>query len=94
MNTHLIIPIKDIESFIAKKDALAKSADDFNVKTEIYATITGMEQTLKLGKQISLDEKDIEEKAEKYGRGNDWPDDRSIYSELKQGYKQALKDLL
>lgn len=94
MNTHVIIPIKDIKDIIKryKKDIDTSEKGNDNIRAAAFThMIDGLETAAKLGKQISLDEKDIEEKTNiKYtslidNKGN---------TERKQGYKQALKDLL
>lgn len=98
MNTYILIPIKDIEAEIKhnreylnslKRNERDNSSDMLEQKTEF------LEELLER-KQISLDEKDIEEKANLlYTKQSENPP----YCEIKniraiEGYKQALKDLL
>lgn len=103
MNTHVLISIKSIKALISKKEFQAKNIDDFDVKNEIYSFADGLNKALKMGKQISFDEKEIEEKAEKVAMSSYKLKLHPIklYREIihqrlgfKEGYFQALKDLL
>lgn len=78
MNTHIIIPIKDIEKIYKIKDTF-KRAVEFN-------------KILQGAKQISLDEKDILTKADSYTR-NKFGEVDDLW-DVAEAYKQALKDLL
>ncbi len=78
MKTHIVILIKDIEN-IDKR--FTKDAPLSYIKSEL----------LKLGKQISLDEKDtnfLEKQANKYYKEAD----DSVIGGFCDGYEQALKD--
>ncbi len=84
MNTHILIPIKDIEELLAHARANVKEfGQDWLRAADAYSFIKVS------GKQISLDEKDIEEKATEYAFGVN-----SKNSSMVGAYKQALKDLL
>lgn len=78
--THILIKIEDIKDRI---NNIHTSGDEYD-----KGAIDVMNSFLKTGKQISLDEKDIEEKAIKNSRGYD------AQSVAINCYKQALKDLL
>ena len=95
--THILIPIEVIEHF--KKNRFTENAPPEYVINEL----------LKLSKQISLDEKDIELKAEKYSQeyGDNLPNRLRRLSQITllnifrvtkfnrfRGYKKALKDLI
>ena len=85
MNTHIIISIKEIEDRIKDYQYKFDNNEDLEAKKFYKSQIHLLKQILK-GKQISLDEKDIEEKANK-----------QIFTGLntpQNAYKQALKDLL
>lgn len=92
MNTHLLIPIKDIQEEIShnrkylnslQRNERSNDSDKLEQKTEFL-------EDLLTNKQISLDDKGIEEKAENfYQSAND-----STVSGFVDGYTQALKDLL
>lgn len=84
--THIIIPIIEIEKLLKIYTQEIKEAGLYQDKTK-FTKFTGKHSGLNtiynLGKQISLDEEDIEKK--------DFPNKNRNYS---YGYKQALKDLL
>ncbi|HEY9485220.1 MAG TPA: hypothetical protein VIQ04_01135 [Nitrososphaeraceae archaeon] len=96
MNTHIIIPIKDIESEIE----ILKLEQEGSPTMSRLSKIVSLTDILMKGKQISLDEKDIEEKATKAieDKTKRIPVPTSIWmAEIRQYeecYKQALKDLL
>ena len=89
MNTHLIIPIKDIEDFISKWDT--PNTISYNI-----GRVNSYKEILAKYKHISLDKKDIEEKAKvEYPENGIDVDNRRDYTcyDKQKGYKQALKDL-
>lgn len=93
MATHILIPIKDIENSIKilkQSLAVAKKEKDTELIKFFQIELENRQNIHKLGKQISLDEKDIDEILhKKYGDDN--------YSKIinkKIGYKQALKHLI
>jgi len=79
MNTHILIPIKDIEKE-CKLSFLVEKSDFLKEFTSNY-------------KQISLNEKDIEEKAKLHARKQIiFP---ATHEEaMEYSYKKALKDFL
>ena len=87
MNTHILIPIAYMEAAInAKKAEIIHSEalkDSIRAGIENYE-LKILEDLLNTSKQISLDEKDIEEKGNLLGGQFSY----------KEGYKQSLKDLL
>ena len=98
MNTHLLIPIKDIENQI-------KNLMNSKIENQINGVRISILQNVLKGKQISLDEKDIDAKAETYAnkqvdasmRASDIPYTKKgeeLWAESKEDYTQALKDLL
>jgi len=87
--THLLIPIKDIEKQIA----------ELRTRHNTYARkkADSLERLIKTSKQISLNEEDIEEKINLLypePHANDSIQIVYKWSGKKEGYKQALKDLL
>lgn len=98
--THIIIPIKDIEEAISElKKELSFTDRDYKsaigtLNRHKYAFLMSLSRGVisdKIaGKQISLDEKDIEEKAKRYCRNE------PMFSPalLVKAYIQALKDLI
>ena len=103
-NTHIIIPIKDIEDEIntlfsdpifkqIKRDIEQNngiSPQQKNKRNLLLQRIEGLQWILDNGKQISLDEKDIEK------AGDEYQNRKGVSRDLipSVGYKQALKDLL
>jgi hypothetical protein len=94
--THILIPIKDIEEEIKTLQSSRQkkiSKGFLNDAQAIQNQILVYKEIL-LGKQISLNEENIEEKATKYSSNI------KEYLKLdeligrKRGYKQALKDLI
>lgn len=95
--THLLIPIADVVELKVFRDALDKGETDWKALRKRVDVIIG-------AKQISLNEDDIEQKAlEEYERHVGYkpnPDDFNrmqsfdYNEEKREGYKQALKDLL
>lgn len=92
MNTHIIIPIKDFEG----TNMIPAEKRD-----------TAIVYLVRNSKQISLDEKDIEERALSVfpkkiytfpirveSKGKDYPCTVDENFEQREGYKKALKDLL
>ena len=80
-NTHILIPIKDIEEYF-RKSVHAALTKEISLGAEVLST----------SKQISLNEEDIviEKKANKfYKSAND-----SIIDGFVDGYKQALRDII
>lgn len=96
---YIIIPIKDIEDRLEthkkEKRRLVKNGNKEYTQYEDMG-IDIYSELLKLGKQISLDEKDIETKAAKFAVDNIGYYKKIKYDgmSLHTGYKQALKDLL
>ena len=87
--THILIPIKDIDNWIAEIKISGLTITPFE-----EAEIQTLER-IKEGKQISLNEEDIEEKAVEYADNGNWEfgeDDN--FTNRRNAYKQALKDLL
>ena len=87
--THILIPIKDIKESKRNISKLFKSEN--NPYTSLIKVLESK------GKQISLDEKDIEEKADKFPKAPIEYDNNESFSwksGWSTGYKQALKDLL
>jgi len=82
MNTHIIIPIKDIRDRIKKLSEYPMTNQE---------AIYELEQIL-IYKQISLDEKDIEERANTYCKNNKL--EKRLWFFIKKNYKQALLDIL
>lgn len=94
MNTHIVIPIKDIEKLakiLKQQIEILKNENSFALLIDAQAKYILYGELLSCYKQISLDEKDIEEKAKgiamKVFGG-------TIESMCEKSYKQALKDLL
>jgi len=85
--THIIIPIKDIEELIKQVKKVPKYADDYE-EGVAYGKKDVLEDILTQCKQISLDEKDIEEKVKEATNKHDLNGWEQI------GYRKALKDLL
>ena len=84
MNTHILIPIKDWEEIQNSEGYVSEDARNSDLITLVSQS-----------KQISLDEKDIEERAKKYADNGNWEmGDDSNFINRKEAYKQALKDLL
>ena len=93
MNTHILIPIKDIDERINDLRLIRdKASEEFKA---FYASAISELMMIKdtFGKQISLDEKDIdaEGRAFQIERGTEY---ESIPYLMRECYKQALKDLL
>lgn len=99
--THILIPIKDIEDvlimyqrIIGETGRAKAGGDNSETNRNAFMKATGkyygIKSLLEVGKQISLDERDIEEKAKKCG--DNWEEPSSDH--ITYGYKQALKDLL
>lgn len=84
MNTHILIPIKDWEEIQNSEGYVSEDARNSDLITLVSQS-----------KQISLDEKDIEERAKKYADNGNWEmGEDSNFINRKEAYKQALKDLL
>ena len=81
--THVLIPIKDIEERIKLRKELEPQDD--RSQGIVDGEIGVLTELLTFYKQISLDEKDIEEKANQIA---------SRSTPFHDGYKQALKDLI
>ena len=83
--THILIPIADIEAKIKQLRPQPIEASQ--------AIANSLENMLKTFKQISLDEKDIIEKAQTH---TDFYNHRKpeITNAMGESYQQALKDLL
>lgn len=103
MNTHVIIPIKDIKDIIKryKKDIDTSEKGGDNIRAAAFThMIDGLETAAKLGKQISLDEKDKDKdfyKSKAKVSLNERFFDTMQAGEMHcyiEGYKQAQKDLL
>lgn len=97
MNTHILIPIKDIEDRIKtlalKRDNEHKKGNDKSA-LRIEYTIVEITSIFESAKKISLDEKDIEDKALNYHASIN-TESKTVNNYFKyEGYKQALKDLL
>ena len=91
MNTHLLIPIKDIENQI-------KNLMNSKIENQINGVRISILQNILKGKQISLDGKDTETKAF-LNAPTDSPEEPAYPNHSDTdifivGYKQALKDLL
>ena len=93
MNTHILISIEDVKERIAdlkRQSANAKKAKCTKDVEQIAFEIAAIEETLRKGKQISLDDKDIEIASDKA-----YP--QTIFNmgdyRARKGYKQALNDL-
>ena len=86
MNTHILIPIKDIE----EKISIMENSKEFSQED-----VQEWKHILAKYKQISLDEKgesEIIEAAKKHGMYGGYA--MKDYTPFETGYKQALKDLL
>lgn len=96
MKTHIIIPIKDIEERIKKlsRDIEIFSGNEYN-HDFIKGRIAELQEQMIRGKQISLDEKDIEKKANfhQYSMPSNF-EDYTYENGVKFGYRQALIDIL
>ncbi len=93
MNTHILILIKDIEELIKQVKKVPKYADDYE-EGVAYGKKDILEDILTQGKQISLNEKEIGEKAvtQSLKFASTAPEDYSLG--YIDGYKQLIKDLL
>lgn len=91
MNTHIIIPIKDFEELVATAKEMIKTTKLAAIQDQYIGAENTLAYLKLIGKQISLDEKDIEEKAQKIYPALDF---RYRNFPKKEAYKQALKDLL
>lgn len=96
MNTHILIPIKDIEQqikIIRQAIASAVKTKDAQLQFLLEEEIERKHYILRLGKQISLDENDIKKKAKSshklFNKLNG-----KFHDHYQVGYEQALKDLL
>lgn len=99
-NTHLLIPIQKYD--LEELDFWLSMMEDYE-HNEKGKVITLLRKMLSKSKQISLDEKDIEEEAiNQYYYQHNWDKEEqkreSIInmakeSEFTSGYKQALKNL-
>jgi len=93
--THLLIPIKDIEERIKEYQELKKFGYS---EQDASRSIHELNLILNMNKQISLNEEDIEEKANaSFICGSLAPvgsRDRSECELRRHGYIQALTDLL
>lgn len=102
MKTHIIIPIADIYKMIQDYNKLVQEAakdrtDNGKFNFVRYGAKSSVltKLLLETGKQISLDEKDIEEKANQYAGNGNWElfeDDN--FNIRKEAFKQALNELL
>lgn len=103
MNTHILISIEEIDATVnIIKGEILRYTEMGNEPKHLvmrYANESFLKlyETMKrTSKQISLDEKDIEEKSMKYCEG--LKNSEYLYATQKvlieNGYKQALKDLL
>ena len=98
MNTHILISIEDVKDKIAlyKEDIKTSENGGDSIRAAAFShMLSELEDILKIGKQISLNEEDIEEKAWKALENSqeDFSDDTSGSYLFRQGVKQALKDL-
>lgn len=96
MNTHILIPIKDIEEGIAHYENLLKDSNN-KFATKHQGHCNQLQTLLKNYKHISLDEKGIDEKLKLLYPEvchNDTIQTVYLWSGRNEGYKQALKDLL
>jgi|JI10StandDraft_1071094.scaffolds.fasta_scaffold00260_63 hypothetical protein len=94
MKTHIIIPIADIEDEIKNYNQLIEFGYD---KQDASRSKHELNRILSMGKQISLDEKDIKEKAAIAMTGRyDLKDTNNQIGAggFISGYKQALNELL
>lgn len=107
MSTYILFSVKDVNERIAdlkRQSANAKKAKCIKDVEQIAFEIAAIEETLRKGKLIPLDEKDIEAKAFKgYYEYHNWNEEEqkreSIINlarggKFTSGYKQALKDLI
>lgn len=96
--THILISIKDIEKLLLEYQKEIKEAAQSQDKTKFTKFVGkhyGLKRVYDIGKQISLDEKDVEEKAKTHFPFKGFENSNNSAKELGRiGYKQALKDLL
>ena len=106
MNTHILIPIEGWKKRIEDLKKISGEASE-EMQSFYSSAISELLLLKELcnGKQISLDEKDIDAKAETYAnkqvdasmRASDIPYTKKgeeLWAESKEDYTQALKDLL
>ena len=89
MNTHIIISVESIENMLdnyLNRNQQAFTTEERKITQSAY---NALQKLYEQSKQISLDEKDIEENAKNADFKNPYNRDS-----FKNGYKQALKNLL
>lgn len=89
--THILIPINKINDEIARLTFSNTSYQEREESAMIEGRIFSLDSILTDYKQISLDEKDIEDKILKAYDDTQLRDELGVYT---LAYKQALKDLL
>ena len=97
MNTHVLISIESLEGTIKNAEITMEALTDIYSVQYVKGQIAQLQHYLKYGKQISLDEKGIDEKLKLLYPEvchNDTIQTVYLWSGRNEGYKQALKDLL
>jgi hypothetical protein len=98
MNTHLLIPIGDIKLLTEQLKLIPEGTTHKEIIDNLCKreAIMGKLELITQGKQISLDDKDIEEKVNKlFPEPNATDSIQTVYkwSGKIEGYKKALNDL-
>ena len=88
MNTHILISIKDIEEF--KKELKNETSGDKYEDFYLQGKLRAIQYLENIGKQISLDEKDIEDKALEYFKRAE-PEVWANYAKLFNAQSDNLK---
>ena len=88
MSKYLLIPLDKIEQRYNELNSNRETLSQYWL-----GELHGLEMYLEHGRQISLDEKDIEEKALDYINSEIIKAHENVYGQL-EAYKQALKDFL